>query len=311
MSRNYEQDAEKRSVFLAPVEADGKKGKKGERLNTSYLTGAKLIDIERIAPDPNQPRQRFLEKTLQSLAESIKEAGGIIDPLTVEYSETDDHFRIISGERRYRAARMAGLERLPCMVEDVDDKRRLLLQLFANLQREDITPLEESEGIKSLIERFGYSQTRAAELLNKSPSYISQILGLERLGESARQMLQTSEVNKEVQIRASREKDEARQLEILKKASEQGKTVKEIRKEAGKAGSGRIRKPSESHRLPLWTWKPAHGRFVVTIRFTGEKKEAMRIETVQDALKEAYEHAKAQAVLSGGGEETRSHPNGI
>ena len=80
-----------------------------------------------------------------------------------------------------------GLERLPCLVEDVDDRRRLLLQLFANLQREDITPLEESAGIKSLTEGFGYSQTRVAELLNKSPSYISQILGLERLGEQARQ----------------------------------------------------------------------------------------------------------------------------
>jgi ParB family chromosome partitioning protein len=310
MSKSYEQDAEERSVFLVPVEAEGEKDRKGERRNTSSLKGAKLIDVERIVPDRNQPRQRFREKTLQSLAESIREAGGIIDPLTVEYSETDDHFRIISGERRYRAARIAGLERLPCMVEDVDDKRRLLLQLFANLQREDITPLEESAGIKSLIERFGYSQTRVAELLNKSPSYISQILGLERLGESARQILQTSEVNKEVQIRASREKDEARQLEILKKASEQGKTVREIRKEAGKAGSGRAAKPSESHKLPPWAWKPAHGRFVITVRFTGEQKEGMRIETVQDALKEAYEHVKAQTIL-GSDKGTGSHPNGI
>ena len=228
MSKNYKQNAEERSVFFSPVIVDGDGDKMGERGDTSPLRGAKLVDIERIKPDPNQPRKTFTKEKLQSLAGSIKELGEIIDPLTVEYVEKEDFFRIISGERRYRAARIAGLKRLPCLIKEVDEKKRLLFQLIANLQREDITPLEESLGIRSLMERFGYSQTRVAKLMNKSESYVSQILGLERLSQPAREILQTSEVSKEVQIRASREKEPSKQQEILKKASEEGKTVKQI-----------------------------------------------------------------------------------
>ena len=186
MSKTYKLDAEERSIYLSPTEADGKTGRKGERDNTRLMGGARLIDIGRIKPDPNQPRKKFKQEALESLAESIKELGGIIDPLTVEYNEQEDLFRIISGERRYRAATMVGMQILPCIIKDVDDKKRLLIQFIANLQREDITPLEEAAGIRALKERFGYNQARIARLLNKSESYISQLLGLERLTPCAR-----------------------------------------------------------------------------------------------------------------------------
>ena len=104
MTKTYKLDAEERSIYLSPTEADGKTGRKGERDNTRLMGGARLIDIGRIKPDPNQPRKTFKQEALESLAESIKELGGIIDPLTVEYNEQEDLFRIISGERRYRAA---------------------------------------------------------------------------------------------------------------------------------------------------------------------------------------------------------------
>jgi len=226
MHKNYFQNAEERSVFLSPVSTDGEMDKKGERANTSPLREAKFIDIERIKRDPDQPRKTFVKETLESLAESIMELGGIIDPLTAEYDEKQDTFRIISGERRYRAAKMVGLERLPCIVKEVDEKQRLLVQLIANLQRENITPLEESAGIKALIEKYGYSQAQVSKFLNKSKSYISQILGLERLSNTAREIVQTSELSKEVQIQASKEKEPEKQAEILRKASEEGKTVK-------------------------------------------------------------------------------------
>ena len=89
----------------------------------------------------------------------------------------------------------------------MDDKKRLLIQLVANLQREDISALEECSGIRSLIEQFAYSQIQVAKLLNKSKSYISQILGLERLDPSVKERVQTSELSREIQIHASREKD--------------------------------------------------------------------------------------------------------
>ncbi len=306
MSKTYKKDAEGSSIFFSPVEAQGVKGKKGERDNTSPLGGARLIDIERIKADPNQPRKTFENKTLESLAESIREIGGIIDPITVAYDERESVFRIISGERRYRAATMVGLERLPCIIKEVDEKRTLLLQLIANLQREDITPLEESAGIKSLIDRFGYSQIDVAKLLNKSPSYISQILGLERLSQPAREILQTSEVVKEVQIRASREKDPKKQSEILKKASAEGKTVRQIRADREMAALKETERPfggpSAEERsdetilihtkFRKWTWRPEDGRFAVSIVFSKEQSEGKKIQVIKAALEETYRYVR-------------------
>ena len=306
MSKNYKQNAEERSVFLSPVIVDGDGDNMGERGNTSPLRGARLINIERIKPDPNQPRKTFTKEKLESLAGSIRELGEIIDPLTVEYVEKEDFFRIISGERRYRAARIVGLERLPCIIKEVDEKRRLLFQLIANLQRENITPLEESVGIRSLIERFGYSQVSVAKLMNKSESYISQILGLERLSQPAREILQTSEVSKEVQIRASREKEPSKQQEILKKVSEEGKTVRAIRAEGQMAApqegektpvvSGAEAKPCQktlkSNKFRKWTWVPKDGGFEITIQFSKEQIESKMNEAVKAALGEAYKYVR-------------------
>ena len=306
MPKNYKQNAEERSVFFSPVIVNGDNDIRGERGNTSPLRGARLVDIERIKPDPNQPRKTFTKEKLESLAESISELGEIIDPLTVEYVEKEDFFRIISGERRYRAARIAGLNRLPCIIKEVDEKRRLLFQLIANLQREDITPLEESLGIRSLMERFGYSQVSVAKLMNKSESYISQILGLERLSKPAREILQTSEVSKEVQIRASREKEPSKQQEILKKVSEGGKTVRQIRAEdqmptlekgeKPPVVSGTGEKPCQTtlktHKFLKWTWMPKDMRFEVTIQFKNEQSESKRNEVVKAALGEAFKYVR-------------------
>ena len=306
MPKNYKQKAEERSVFFSPVIVDGDNDIRGERGNTSPLRGARLVDIERIKPDPNQPRKTFTKEKLESLAESISELGEIIDPLTVEYVEKDDFFRIISGERRYRAARIAGLKRLPCIIKEVDEKRRLLFQLIANLQREDITPLEESFGIRSLMERLGYSKVSVAKLMNKSESYVSQILGLERLSKPAREILQTSEVSKEVQIRASREKEPSKQQEILKKVSEEGKTVRQIRTEdqmptleegeKPPVVSGTEEKPCQTtlktHKFRKWTWMPRDRRFEVIIKFSKEQSESKRNEVVKDALGEAFKYVR-------------------
>jgi ParB family chromosome partitioning protein len=273
---------------------DGDLDERGERSSLSSLRGAKLIDIQRIKPDPNQPRKVFAKEKLEPLAESIRELGEIIDPLTVEYVEKEDFFRIISGERRYRAAKTVGLERLPCIIKKVDEKRRLLLQLIANLQREDISPLEESAGIKNLMERFSYSQIKIAKLLNKSKSYISQIMGLERLGETAREIIQTSEVSKEVQIRASREKEPSKQQEILKKASDEGKTVRQIRKEENCNGSARKKQilTQNNQKFQEWTWRPKNERFILTIHFSHEQKEKQKIRLVRDSLEEALMYLK-------------------
>jgi ParB family chromosome partitioning protein len=279
MPKNFTKNAENRSLFLIHNVTDGVE-RKGDRADTSPFRAARMIDIKRVQSDPNQPRKTFNQEAIESLAESIKELGGIIDPLTVEYVEDDDFFRIISGERRYRAAGMVGLRMLPCIIKEVDDEKRFLLQFIANLQREDIAPLEEAAGIRHIIEQYGYPQQKIACLFNRSKSYISQILGLERLSENAKQKVQTSELPKEVQIQASREKDPMKQMEILNKASEEGKTVKQIRKEK--------KDPiSNCQKFRKWHWKPHSKFFKITIQFFREHDVDKESKLVRAALQEA------------------------
>lgn len=279
MSKNFAKNAEERSLFLIHNAADVDE-RKGDRADTKPFRAARMIEISRVRPDPNQPRKTFNQETIESLAESIKEIGGIIDPLTVEYVQEDDIFRVISGERRYRAAGMVGLRMLPCIIKEVDDEKRFLLQFIANLQREDITPLEEAAGIRHIIEQYGYSRHKIACLFNKSKSYISQILGLERLSEDAKQKVQTSELSKEIQIQASRVKDPEKQMDILNKASEEGKTVKQIREEEKD-------QTSNSRKFRKWNWKPNNRLFKITIQFFREHDADKESELVRKALKEA------------------------
>ena len=141
-----------------------------------------------------------------------------------------------------------------------------------------------------------------AKLMNKSESYISQILGLERLSQPAREILQTSEVSKEVQIRASREKEPSKQQEILKKVSEEGKTVRQIRAEGKSVTQEETEKSpvvsdaeAKPHQTTLkcnkfrkWTWMPKDGGFEVTIQFSKDQIESKMNEAVKAALGEAY-----------------------
>ena len=296
MGKSYLQSAEASSAFLNPVPLEGDEYKKGERKDTSPIREARFINIERVKPDPDQPRKKFDQDSLERLAESIRELGEIIDPLTVEYDEQGDIFRIISGERRFRAAKMVGLETLPCLLKEVDDKKRILLQLIANLQRENITPLEETAGIRTLIEKFGYSQTQAAKILNKSKSYVSQTLGLERLTPPAKEIVQTSELSKEALIQASREKDPEKQVKILKKASDEGQTIRQIREdliEGDSSNENALKKPDSTHKsFKKWTYKPKHGRFTLNIRFSQEHKGENKIKLVRNSIEETLLNLK-------------------
>ena len=290
MPKLFFQNTKDRSAFLTHSESDDGQGKQGERAATSPLRSARLIDIKRIQPDPNQPRKTFNQKTLESLAESIKELGGIIDPVTVEFEESEDIFRIINGERRYRAAKIAGLDELPCIVKEVNERERYLMQIVANLQREDIHPLEEAAIIKYLVETYGYTQRKVARLLNKSKSYVSEIVSLDRLSEQSKAKVLTSELSKEILIGASREKDPQKQLKILKQASEEGKTVRQIRREQKRNHKPKGNTSSDSKGLNKepdqvasqvckfreWSWEPEDKRFVARIQFRSGQNESKK-----------------------------------
>jgi ParB family transcriptional regulator, chromosome partitioning protein len=133
------------------------------------------IAISRISPNPHQPRKRFDEEDLASLAQSIAEHG-ILQPVLV--TETIDGYQLVAGERRLRAAQAAGLERIPAVVRQLADREQLQLALVENLQREDLDPLETAEGYRQLIEEFGYSQDEVATRVGKARSTVANTLRL-------------------------------------------------------------------------------------------------------------------------------------
>jgi len=308
MAKDFSQNAQNRSIFLVPPQSDTDRNtKKGPRADTQPIRAARLIDIQRIQPDPDQPRKTFVQETLESLAQSIHQIGGIIDPLTVHYSEHEDCYLIISGERRYRAAKIAGLKRLPCVIKEPDDKTCYLIQFIANIQREDLSPLEEAAAIRRLVQTHGYSQSEIAKLNNKSKSYISQILGLERLSDEAKHKVQTSELSKEVQIQASRETEPEKQVEILKMASDENKTVRDIRSKTKQAKcldsdkntnpnlssvkrQGSVTPPAENATFSKWSWKSEKGQFTVSVKFFNKHPVEKKAKIIQTALNDAATH---------------------
>ena len=134
------------------------------------------LPLMRVEPRADQPREYFDEQALQELADSISQYG-LIQPITVRKLE-NDYYQIIAGERRWRAARLAGLQEVPVRVIEADDRLSAELALVENLQREDLNPIEESRGYQTLLERFGMTQEEAARSVGRSRSAIANSLRL-------------------------------------------------------------------------------------------------------------------------------------
>lgn len=142
--------------------------------------GAVTLPLQKIEPNPLQPRKTFNQEELDSLADSIR-MHGIIQPLTVRRLPSG-FYQIIAGERRWRAARLAGLTDVPVVVIEADDKKAMELALIENLQRADLNPIEEAEGYQQLISQYGMTQEQAAERVGKSRPAVANALRLLSLG---------------------------------------------------------------------------------------------------------------------------------
>jgi len=151
-----------KSEVLKDINEDKKDGE-----TIKYI---KLIDIE---PNTNQARKRFNEEALNELAESIKHYG-VLQPIIVE--NKGDYYRIIAGERRWRAAKIAGLEEIPCLVRDEDEQRNREISLIENIQRENLNPIEKALGYKDLIDNYNLKQQELADRLGISRTYVTNTL---------------------------------------------------------------------------------------------------------------------------------------
>jgi ParB family transcriptional regulator, chromosome partitioning protein len=155
----------------------------------------RLVPIERIRPGALQPRRRFAEAELEALAQSIREKG-ILQPLLVRSltaQETD--FELIAGERRWRAAQRVGLHEVPILIRQISDSEALEIALIENLQREDLSPLEEAGAYSRLLEEFGRTQASLAEALGKSRSHIANTVRLLSLPAPVRHRLDEGELS--------------------------------------------------------------------------------------------------------------------
>jgi len=145
------------------------------------------IAIDRIIPNPKQPRRTFVEAELEELAESIR-TKGVIQPILVRPDPANaEMFEIIAGERRWRAARRAGLPVMPAVVREMDDREMLEIAIIENVQRSDLNAVEEAEAYKSLIDRFGRTQESVAQQVGKSREHVSNTLRLLNLPEDVRE----------------------------------------------------------------------------------------------------------------------------
>lgn len=162
----------------------------GEKLEVEEINqdGLSRILIANIAANPNQPRIIFNQAELEELMDSIKQ-NGILQPILVKPLE-EGKYEIIAGERRWRAAKMLGLEEIPAIIKDIADHQVLELALIENIQRENLNPLEEAETYQRLIEEYQYTQERMAEVVSKSRSHIANLMRLLSLSEKIKQYLQ-------------------------------------------------------------------------------------------------------------------------
>ena len=146
-----------------------------------------LLPLHKVEPNPDQPRQDFDEEQLQALAESIS-LHGVMQPLAVR-EVTGGYYQIIAGERRWRAARLAGLREIPAVIMEADDKTTMELALIENLQRQDLNPVEEALGYRSLMEEYGLTQDETASRVGKSRPAVANALRLLALSPKVLEMV--------------------------------------------------------------------------------------------------------------------------
>jgi ParB family chromosome partitioning protein len=150
--------------------------------------GQRRVPIEFLRANPRNPRRRFEEEELGELSASIKEKG-ILQPILVRATNKPDHFEIVAGERRWRAAQKAGLRDVPVLVMEIGDREALEIAIVENVQRADLNPLEEAAGYESLIDEFKYTQNDLARVVGKSRSHVANTLRLQKLPSSVKRYL--------------------------------------------------------------------------------------------------------------------------
>lgn len=184
------------------------------------------LDIDIIDPNPEQPRRTFSKESISQLAQSIRDQG-VLQPLLV-VPRNGGRYRIIAGERRYRASREAGLKTVPCVIRDMDVIQQMEVALIENLQREDLNPLDAAQGIRALMQQCGYTQEKVALRLGKSRPAVANLLRLLTLPDSVTEMVRNGKLSAgHARVLAGLSKDEEK-IALAKRTVEEDLSVRQL-----------------------------------------------------------------------------------
>jgi ParB family chromosome partitioning protein len=226
-------------------------GKSGNRTaNTPHGDGVMQLAVDRLVPNPGQPRKNFDEAELKELADSIAEHG-IIQPIIAAASGDDGPYIIIAGERRTRAARLAGLAEVPVIIRNYTDQKRMEISLIENIQRADLNPIEEASAYKNLMDFAGLSQDELASRVGKNRSTVANALRLLKLPADMQKSLESGPLTPG-HARALLSVNDARAREkLFKEIVTAGLSVREAEKRAGEANAvSEEGKPTEKEKTP-------------------------------------------------------------
>jgi len=228
-------DAVFADAFNLPKQKTKEEGKKGHREGTHRFTNARIIDLDRVKPDPRQVRKiKENSDDILELSRSISKHG-VLQPITVRYDEEKDCFVIITGERRYWASLKAGEKSIPCIIKEHLGRDEISFQqMVENLQRENLNPVEEAEGIKRLGEEFQITSKEISEQLGKSESYISRTIRLNDLSPEIKKEIATSQflrknISKEHLIQVVRQNDPEKQIRLWQVIKDGQVNIREVR----------------------------------------------------------------------------------
>jgi ParB family transcriptional regulator, chromosome partitioning protein len=249
-------------------------------LLTSKSAGApvgRMIPIDKLAPNPGQPRIEIGD--LSELISSIKQKG-VLEPLLVRPSDVGGRFMIISGERRYRASLEAGLAELPCIEMDVDDRDVAEISLIENLQRKDLTPFEEADGLRTLGERFGYTHEEIATKIGKSRSTITEALSIAAIPTDIRDLCRRADItSKSMLLQIVRQPTDDDMRSLISDIRDKGLT----RDEARSSRQGKVKQDNKF----VFKFKPKNHSYSMIVTF---KKSQVEREAIRQALVDAINH---------------------
>ncbi|MBQ1906545.1 MAG: ParB/RepB/Spo0J family partition protein [Firmicutes bacterium] len=240
-------DAESKSAVQDS--ADGGTGRRASARPEDLAEDVVYVSIDDIKPNSMQPRKSFPQEALDELADSIREYG-VIQPILVRRSGRG--YELVAGERRWRAARLAGLKRVPAIVRELSDRENAFFALIENMQRSDLNSIEEAEGLSRMMDEFGLTHDEAGKAVGKSRAYVSNAIRLLKLPEQVKKLVASGELSAGHARAVAGLQGENLQIEIAAKAASEGWSVRKLESftnakatERGKASRKRNEKPAE------------------------------------------------------------------